>query len=110
LEAIAASVAVAEPVERRHLRSGTATLDDRNQVFALELGLTQIGAVGHLVIHLPTITGPSMACLAVPFLSVELAAGGNIGSARRLRLHRIGSHDEQGRDCTCNGYTCAARK
>src|SRR6516165_9520426 len=86
-ETVAAPVAVTETVERRHAGPGTATFDGRNQVFAVKLGLAQIRAIGHLVIHLSAVTGPTVARLAICLLPEELATRRNIGSTGRLRLH-----------------------
>src|SRR6266700_1102384 len=94
LEAVAAPIAVAQAVECRHAGPGPATLDGRNQVFALELGLAQIRAIGHLVVHLAAITGPAVAGLAISLLPVELAASRNVRSIGCLRLHG-GSGDDQ---------------
>jgi hypothetical protein len=56
-ETVAAPVAVAETVERRHAGPGTATFNGRDQVFTVKLGLAQIRAIGYLIVHLSAVTG-----------------------------------------------------
>ena len=65
--------------------------------FAVKLGLAQIRAIGHLVIHLSAVTGPTVARLAICLLPEELATRRNIGSTGRLRLHSGCSDDQLGR-------------
>src|SRR4029077_2175286 len=59
--AVASTVAaVSILVEGGHLRVEAPALDGQYQTGAVELGLTQVGAVGHLAIGLPAVTRPAM--------------------------------------------------
>ena len=49
------------------------------------VAFAQIGAVGHLAVHLATVAGPAMASLAIAFLVEEPHSGGNVRCVGCLR-------------------------
>src|SRR6185295_2670771 len=96
LLAVASPVTVSKLVEGRHLRVETPTLDDRDQPSAVEFGVAQIGAIGHLAVGLVAVTGPAMTRLAVAFLLKKSHAIGNVGGVEGLLLLSLRS---RGKEC-----------
>src|SRR5947208_16260589 len=77
--------AVGEPVEGGHAPPGAPALDRRDHIAALELGLAQVRAVGHLVVHLAAVRGPAVARLAISLLQENPHALGDVGGVGSLR-------------------------
>jgi hypothetical protein len=78
LEPVTSTVAICEPVECRHAGSGPSAFDDHDQVLPIEPRLSQVGAIGHLAVHLATIARPTVAGLAVGLLPEQSSTFGNI--------------------------------
>jgi hypothetical protein len=81
---------VGELVEGRHASSGPPALDRHDQITAVELGLAQIRAVGHLAVHLAAVARPAMARLAISLLQEESHALGDVGRVGSLCRHARG--------------------
>ena len=85
LQPVAAPVAIGEAVERRHAGAGAAALDRGDQIVTAELGLAQVGAIGHLAVHFLAVAGPAVTGLAIALLREQACAVGDIGWVWRLR-------------------------
>ena len=96
--AVASPVAVSKLVEGRHLRVEPPALDGQHQTGAVELGLAQVGAIGHLAVGLAAVTRPAMTRLAVAFLLKESHAIGNVGGVEWFLLLSLRSSAE----CHCH--------
>src|SRR2546426_452559 len=67
--------------ESRHLGIEAAAFDRRHQSRAIELGVAQVRAIGHLAVGFPSITRPAMTRLAIAFLLVKPHPIRNVGGA-----------------------------
>src|SRR5215471_10674365 len=90
LEPVAATIAVSEPVEGWHARSGPSTFDDHDQILTVQRCFAQVGAIRHLGIHLATIARPAMAGLAACANATEPESRASIAAvpATSARLPR----------------------
>jgi len=77
----------AKPREGGHAPPRAPALDRDDQIAAFELGLAEIRAVGHLVVHLAAVACPAVARLAISLLQEKPHALGDVGRTGILCLH-----------------------
>ena len=61
-----------------HGFAGNPALDGHDQFVAIQLRGAQVGAIGHLAVHLAAVGCPAVTRLAVGFLFVDPQAGGDV--------------------------------